>query len=621
MNNDESIKRLNELFGSYRAEWLKDNIFNLFTKPSYFQQLEDCRPCILQGGRGSGKTTALRGLSYQGQFALHGGKIQAFDEEVSYIGLYHRVDTNHVRSFIGGELPEERWQKIFGHYFNMIVCELVINFLLWHSKLVPNEPRLSEKQCQNIAASLAINCKCPDIESLHTAIEDKMFSFQMAINNIVDCDVKLRLSLTGDPIKMITHSVCELPQFRKKMFYILLDEYENFEDYQQVVVNTLLKHNTDCFTFKIGVRALGWRKKNTLNPSELLCDPADYSNLVIEERFTTGSEFETFVKEVCQQRLQSLLQSDNISEPFNIEDKLLSMSHEEEAELLGVENSEYVRDFHEAEKKNGITIDIPYLYKFLVAWWTFMHKKDLCDVVQRFCSERGKWDVRYDNYRYEMLFKIRTGRGSVGISKYYAGWNTFVKLASGNIRYLMALVYRAYERHLRNGKDILQPIDCKTQTIVAKEFGKDNLIQLESLCKDGAKLAKLLTSLGRVFTLFAKSDKSHAPEINQFVINNSAELSGNGSALITAAIMNLALIRDPGTKLNKTDTKDYIYSIHTIYAPFFGYSYRKKRKINLSEAQLWGLIDSPREYIRTISGEDGMTVDGDLAPLQLELFS
>lgn len=156
MNNDEAIKILNELFGSYRAEWLKDNIFKLFTKPSYFQQLEDCRPCVLQGGRGSGKTTALRGLSYQGQFALHGSKIQAFDEEVSYIGLYHRVDTNHVRSFIGGELSEERWQKIFGHYFNMIACELVINFLLWH-RLLFIDRHLSDIYIESAVAEFVVD--------------------------------------------------------------------------------------------------------------------------------------------------------------------------------------------------------------------------------------------------------------------------------------------------------------------------------------------------------------------------------------------------------------------------------------------------------------------------------
>src|SRR6478736_8889690 len=116
MNNKEILKNLNESFGSYRAEWLKGKIFDLFAEPSYFTALQDNRPCVLQGGRGTGKTTVLRGLSYQGQFALHEKNINKFDES-PFIGIYHRVNTNHVRAFVGAGLNEDEWMKIFGHYF------------------------------------------------------------------------------------------------------------------------------------------------------------------------------------------------------------------------------------------------------------------------------------------------------------------------------------------------------------------------------------------------------------------------------------------------------------------------------------------------------------------------
>jgi hypothetical protein len=78
MNNTEQLKKLNELFGSYRAEWLKGKIYDFFTEPSYFAALKGIRPCVLQGGRGTGKTTVLKGLSYQGQFALLNSDIKKF---------------------------------------------------------------------------------------------------------------------------------------------------------------------------------------------------------------------------------------------------------------------------------------------------------------------------------------------------------------------------------------------------------------------------------------------------------------------------------------------------------------------------------------------------------------
>ncbi len=91
--NQSPSQQLSHLFGGYRAEWLKGQLFELFTEPTYFPELETSRPCILVGGRGTGKTTVLRGLSYEGQFALHGEEANKI-KELSYYGFYYRVNTN-----------------------------------------------------------------------------------------------------------------------------------------------------------------------------------------------------------------------------------------------------------------------------------------------------------------------------------------------------------------------------------------------------------------------------------------------------------------------------------------------------------------------------------------------
>lgn len=53
MTLDEKLARLDELFGSYKAEWLNEKIFHFFAAPSYFTSLKDKRPCVLMGGRGT----------------------------------------------------------------------------------------------------------------------------------------------------------------------------------------------------------------------------------------------------------------------------------------------------------------------------------------------------------------------------------------------------------------------------------------------------------------------------------------------------------------------------------------------------------------------------------------
>lgn len=612
MNNDENIRKLNEFFGSYRAEWLKDKIFQLFEKPSYFHELQSARPCVLQGGRGTGKTTALKGLSYQGQFAFHNNDVYSFDKNVSFIGLYHKIDTNHVRAFKGPAVSEDKWHKIFSHYFNLIICYEILLFVQWHRNLNLEDQCLDKDDCCKVAKSLCItDVDDIDNEKIITFVENEIYDFQSAINNISDdCD-SLKCSISGAPIKLLTQKVCGLRQFYGKTFYILLDEYENFEDYQQIIVNSLVKHSSENYIFKIGVRELGWRKKYTLNKHELLLDPADYVFLHIEKLLTSNSDFENFAQAVCQQRISALLK-ENVAEIFDIKQSLPQLDYEKEAIMLGIDKSDYIQELRVLCNTGELIDDVlnlPMLYQFVIVHWSHTQNLSLKEVIADYRKNQTKWDQRYSNYKYDMLFKIRQGRGSAGITKYYTGWNTFVKLASGNIRYLMELIYRVYERHLSEQKNILEPVDYKIQTEVAMAIGKKNLIQLESFCKEGAHLIKLLHGMGKVFSTLARDLSPHAAEINQFTIENSRELSSYTENLMSVAVMNLAFVREFGTKLGETETKDYSYSIHPIYAPFFVFSFRKKRKMIVSEQEIRGLIDNPKQYIKSMLAKRNVVID------------
>src|SRR5947208_14692817 len=91
-------EQLSALFGSYKAEWLRDQLFDLFAEPSYFPELTTSRPCMLLGGRGTGKTTVLRCMSYEGQFVRRDKNADDIPNW-RYFGLYYRVNTNRVTAF------------------------------------------------------------------------------------------------------------------------------------------------------------------------------------------------------------------------------------------------------------------------------------------------------------------------------------------------------------------------------------------------------------------------------------------------------------------------------------------------------------------------------------------
>jgi Cdc6-like AAA superfamily ATPase len=622
MSTNETLKKLNESFGSYKAEWLKSQIFELFAEPSYFPALQDNRPCVLEGGRGTGKTTVLRGLSYQGQFAIHKNNIEEFDK-ANFIGIYHRVNTNHVRAFTGGNLADQDWERVFGHYFNLLICRDILIFIKWHHKLNATDEDMPSHVCKLIANSINIPIECSNLDSLLEQFDTSMYSFQSEINNIIDGQLP-KLSLTGDPIRIITEHALNLAQFKDKIFFILLDEYENYEDYQQKILNSLIKHTTENYTFKIGVRELGWRIKHTLNVNEMLYDPADYVLVNIESKLTeTESSFSDFAKKVCQQRIRKILASDDVTAIIDIDEALRGLTIEDEAEILEVKKTPHYRNYESVSYSTKRKIkSLPALYHFFISYWASVHKITVETAISDYLLHQEKWDTRYENYKYEMLFKIRKGRGKSGIQKYYSGWMTYTKLAYGNIRYLMELVYKAYEKHLETDEQLSIPISPRNQTFAAQETGLKNLMELEGLWKNGAQLTKLLLGLGRVFQVMASNDGKSAPEKNQFSVEKTGDTGLEYEELMRAAVMHLALVRTPGNKMGETySTRDYLYMIHPLYSAYFQYSHRRKRKINLKPEDILGVINNQKEAIKDILMRTDIKMDElSVLPQQMDLF-
>lgn len=612
-------EKLDQLFGSYKAEWLKKDIFKFFTEPYYFTVLKSNNPGVLQGGRGTGKTTVLRGLSYMGQYEIQNSDINKFDEN-NFIGIYYRANTNHVRAFCGKGVSEERWIAIFEHYINLIICWEMLHFLEWHKMMKADDEELSEYSCKLIASSLHLNTNTNNFNCLLQTIEKAMYEFQAEINNVADGNMP-KLSMAGVPIEIVAQQTQKLRQFQGKVYYLLIDEYENFMDYQQECMNTLIKHVPESYTIKIGVREMGWRVKTTHNTMESLNAPADYELTNIEEFFTnpqTADRFEEFAGNVCNLRLRKLMGDDN--EEYDIKKALTSMSIEEEAEKLNITKSSFYKSFVEAEQAMNLKIDIHPLYKFMIAYWADIHQEPLDSIIDHFISNRITWDQRYDNYKYSMLFKLNKGK-YVGISKYYAGWNTFIKLANGNIRYLMALVYQSYNLHIEGGCDVKEPVTVEHQTIAAKNVGWKNLTELEGSCKIGLQLTQIVQSLGTIFKRLARDGNKTAPEVNQFDIDG--EISERTREILNLSVMNLALVRMSSNKLSGVKSlKDFQYQIHPIFAPYFDYSFRKKRKMTLTDPDILGCIDIPNETVAKILSRRNVFTEEDdnSVPTQLTLF-
>ena len=617
MTEDPSFddgEAITDPFGIYRAEWLKDALFKLFTKPTYYPELETPRPCVLVGGRGTGKTTVLRCLSYEGRFELEKHDTATISQW-PYYGFYYRVNTNRVTAFRGEELTERQWERVFAHYLNLVFCGQVVEFLNWHAKHAPSSAALPMAVCQDVAEALYLDTS-DDQEQLLKNIHRGRRRFEAFLNNL-DPTALPPLSLQGQAIDDLCQAVLDLPQFTGKNLFFIVDEFENLLDYQQVVLNTLIKHCGSHYTFKIGVRDLGWRKRSTLNDNEQLISPADYERIDIEQRLE-GEQFVNFAAEVCNLRAQV---SRDFPSGLDIVRILPALSSEEEADLLGVrEHAKRILKQVETECPQWIdeaTVMQP-LDLSLVDFWARSQQLSLAAVFDERHRDPRAWDDRFGNYKFPLLFTLRRRRP--GIRKYYAGWRTYTLMAGGNIRYLLELVGQALALQKRDEKSVNgDPIRPELQTQAATLVGRKNLSELEGLSVHGAQLTKLLLGLGRIFEVLASEPEGHTPEVTQFTLPEDAPL-GDAEKLLSAAVMHLALVRSVANKRTDLDLKGYDYSVHPIYSAFFVFSYRRKRKLRLTPNQLMTLVREPKTGIRQILRQNNRGEEDYPLPDQLRLF-
>ena len=400
-------------------------------------------------------------------------------------------------------------------------------------------------------------------------------------------------------------------------------------DEQQQIINTLIKHANSNYTFKIGVRDYGRRIRYTLNATESLTSPADYTTININRYFDEEESFSDFAEKICNHRIKKILLDTGQNYPdITIRNLLPFLPHNKEAELLGVESK--INNLKEAIKLSedisliSDTQTLEDLDLYIIESLAKGEGVDTLSYLKNILRSSAQLKYKLNEYRYASLFTIKR---TSGIKKYYTGWETFSKLSANNIRYLLELVERALNLHLRSDRKLSESISPENQTKATEIIGRKNFEELKGLSSHGEKLTKFVLSLGRIFNRFAVDWEGHSHEVNQFRIKLASKKEtiddSNTSAanLIKAAIMHLAIIPFPSNKpKEQSDTRENTYQLNPIFASYFIFSYRKRRNLMLKESEIIGLIENSKTTIDSILDKNNRDVL-DKSINELPLFS
>ncbi|WP_456318754.1 ORC-CDC6 family AAA ATPase [Corallococcus silvisoli] len=607
------------MFGDYRAEWRPDLFASLFIRPTYFGNLESRKPCVLVGGRGTGKTTALKSLRYD---ATASRLRLSVGGRLPYLGVYLRINKNRVRAFQGAGLDKERWIRLFSHYFNLLVVSEFTRLYLW---LVDNEhwPRPNSESLRDVAETLGLT-GVDSLEALAGMLRSSLNLLELHVNNIGKSEAPV-VSMPEAPIRAFVDMFMLCPELNGRHVYCCVDEYENLLALQQAVVNTYVKHCELPLSYKVGVRRYGIRSRHTLDASDLLRAPEDYDEIDVS---TEEGVFEGFALEIASIRLRRANEL-GVAVDSDIGNLLLEYSRREEALVLGAsEISERVIGELRALGRPEVikwAEDQRREDLYFLRYWAEAGGESIEELALDWMGNPERWVDRLNNYGYASLFWLSKGRKGVRIRKYYCGIKTFLSLSSGNIRYFLELVDESILRHFaasqnENGSQVR--ISQREQTEAARTVAKRRLEQLEGLSEHGAALKRLVLGLGKVFFEFARSPQGHTPEVSSFVLGGDQDKKSELLPIMYDGVGHLALEATPRTKATSVlEMKDDEFRLHPIFCPFFEFSHRKKRRVTFRAEWLLLLAgDDPSSAMSNLLRGRDVSSSEEL-PEQLAMFS
>ena len=475
-------------FAKNRAEELGRDVWQEFVVPPFYNLhdlIEARKPRVIVGGRGCGKTMLLRYLSHDSAFSPN--RISVPKETLRSVGLYWRADTQFANAMAMRDQPEDVWESAFNHLLALAIGrEILASFRsIEKSKSdAIGPPDLKEVNLDQIAD---LDATLPgSFVDLEHELEKRWWTFQVWVN-----DVRKAIQPTFLPgrhfilalIQIIQRS---LPVIAETVFQVYIDEYENLRNYQKKIIHTCMKHSeaSDSLIFNLAAKQNAFRNPPTLG-DESLANIHDwrYHNL---DTYLLEKNFQVFAAEILYLHLANAGFPNIPIEPNKLRDPT------------------YVQDRREKTYANLVLRQIRNMFPGVsgqeLASAVFEHSalsNKWRSRVKRALQDRGSTAdpeefLRQNHPKASVIVPALLSRGSIepdevkrqldlldlgkdnrftGASDwihnnfvgcllqlykpharacpFYAGFNTFCKLAHGNIRHLLELCNQSVQQALR----------------------------------------------------------------------------------------------------------------------------------------------------------------------------
>lgn len=580
-----------------------------FSEKKFYEQK---MPIILQGSRGSGKTTILKYFSFPVQkerAAQNGVSLTQQLANDKGVGFYLRCDDSFLNMFkMIFDTSNSLTTAVFEHYVELFFLKNILD-MLSAIEFDSDCENLDDIACKTDILACGYEIEHLDFLAISELVKGELHYINSYINNSIFTMEKFKpkrlLKLYEISEKLINVIAQNTPAFSDVNFLFLIDEFENLPTELQILFNTIIKFCRPHISLRVGRRSENIVTTATINCNEYLREGHDYKLIILDETQST-QELKHYLRGIAQKRLESLkipfVSNDIIEllgEKEDLDKECSIVAGEKKLHMQYILTSNIVlrKDF--ALCKRIITIisnNDNKIAEMLNALWVVRSKEeDLIGVANetRAAMEaffQGTAHPKVQKYRLDYSNKYRYALTAVLCSAYrkdklYYSFNTICHLSEGNARTFINLCRAIINDALfYEKKDFTSTgrISFIAQARAIKEYANNEFNSVCSIIQDGDSIRRLIQNLGNIFKEFHKDRAVRYPETNQFVFDPN-RLSMSTKEIIGTA-ESWSLIKKKGklqrSSLNIAAQSD-IYTINKIFSPLFNISYRTRGGYNI----------------------------------------
>ena len=583
------------------------------------------------GGRGSGKTAFVQFHCYS--TVLSDKKKEIGNADLENIGIMLKPDSILLSEMFECSL-DKLWKPVFGLYMGISIIYELANFLRKFISCSYQDTKIKE-EVRNILIPKYL------LKSFHIDEELTFINFVSHLN-IARITLNNWLAFPDEKPPYIINAktmisefiklIREVDVFKNTNFFIFLDEFENFSEEQQMVVNTWMKHVENNIIYNVIYKKHYEPTFKTLG-NENIQERNDYRVIDIDkEVIFSDSNFKLMCCEIIINNLQiyfdkkydflEVYEDNYLSSPdaisvrkdekyrqkiFTVLNSILpSYNLKEIANKLMLDSS--------LKKKvyKSITDALQYSEKNLE---DFVSKEDnktilnsillqrktitINEIHENFIKDTAKYnDWLITNQLGSLLFYYNKFNHKT--CPYYGGFDRFLLQSCFNIRHFLELFHKSIvELENREGsslklENLLIPIEMQAnaaKSVSTYEFDR----KISSCGNRGYSLKKIVDRLGKLFAIKQNDPAQRVSEVTQFSIKYT-KLKKDSEEKITSYVDELIRelniwsiliekdITKVSDKLEHHSLKEY--RLHPILSSYFGISPRQKRKFEFNVGEI-----------------------------------